>query len=173
MKEFKEMMNVEEKMVNIRENLETDIDCLCDYSGSNYISDALCEIAGNNADGYSVVEVVKEHESEMEEIISEYGWTGRLSDAAFYTMERIIRDEMEEELAEGLELYALNYIKYTLNMDTFPACLWLEIEQEIEYGVKKWNFDWLFEIEDLVDEQVEYMEEDDDENEEEVTVAAA
>ena len=139
-------------------------DCLCDYSGGNYISDAITEIADNHTSIYytDIKEFIIENFEAVEDAINEFGWEGCGGDlykagqmAEFLTIQNDIYDNIED----CLKLYALNYIEHD--------CDYSEISEELANiidNITDSDFDKFCEIEELIDNYFTGLEDEEIDN---------
>lgn len=157
-------INVFEVLKAVKENASDYSDLLCDYSDSEYIGDAISEIADNNTSIYysDIMNFISNNPEALADVIAEglYTVDGRTYDlykhgqaAEFMTIEHALYDDLEN----ALKIYALDYIGHELNLETIPADAWEIIENEIEGN--SYKFDRLWDIKELVNQALKEIAE--------------
>lgn len=126
------------KVVDLKNGLEPGEygEYLNDYrDSSTYICDAISEIADSNTSIYwsDIEKFISENVEEVSDTINEYGWDGCGNDlykagqaAEFRAIERDIYDN----LPDALMLAALDYVRYSLEME--------EIPEELADAIRDW-----------------------------------
>lgn len=157
-------INVFEVLKAVKENASDYSDLLCDYSESEYICDAISEIADNNTSIYysDIMNFIRNNPESLADVIAEglYTIDGRTYDlykhgqaAEYMTIEHALYNDIEN----ALKIYALDYIGHELNMETIPADTCETIENEIENN--SYKFDRLWDIKELVNKAIKETEE--------------
>ena len=115
MKKTQKTLQIKELITELKSKSCDYIEYLCDYD-SNCICDALAEIADNNTSIYycDIINYLKDHVDEVNDIIDNYGWDGVDRDiykAAQYAECEYILNQLHRDIDSAVELYALNFLQ--------------------------------------------------------------
>ncbi len=158
-------VNVFEILEEVKAAASDYSDLLCDYSESEYISDAISYIADNNTSIYysDIMNFISNNPETLADVVAEglYEVNGRDYDlykhgqaAEFMTIEHALYNDIEN----ALKIYALDYIGHELNLETIPAEAWEKIENDIEDN--SYSFNRLWDIKELVNQAIKETEEE-------------
>jgi hypothetical protein len=113
---MKKNLEIKEIIEKLKEKSCDYAEYLCDYDGNSYICDAFSEIADNNISTFycDIINYLKNHVDEVNDIINEYSWNGVNRDiykATQYAQCNDIFSQLNNDLHNAIKLYALNFLQ--------------------------------------------------------------